>query len=141
MGRPVSFHGAHEQGATLVVGLMLLLVVTVVGVSGMNTATMEVQMAANAQFQQDAFQMAEDGIEAVLATRNYSIGSERTIDWIGADLDRRAVTSYRSSTGVPHAAFSDEYRAFHFDIHSTGRGPRNAQSEHVQSFYVIGPAP
>ena len=27
-----------------------------------------------------------------------------------------------------------------FDIRSVGRGPRNAQSEHVQSFYVVGRA-
>ena len=53
----------RQTGATLIVGLVLLLVLTVVGVSGMNTATMEITMAANTQFQQDAFQLAEDGID------------------------------------------------------------------------------
>lgn len=134
---------ASQRGATLIVGLVLLLVLTVVGVSGMNTATMEINMAANTQFQQDAFQMTEDGVDTVLATRNYSTDAVRTLDWIGGgvDYDRRAVTTYRLNTDVPDAAFSsDEVEAFHFDVRSVGRGPRNAQSEHVQSFYVIGRA-
>jgi type IV pilus assembly protein PilX len=133
---------ASQRGAALVVGLVLLLVLTVVGVSGMNTATMEINMAASTQFQQDAFQMAEDGVETMLATRTYAIDGERTLDWLGGtDFDRRAVTTYRMNTDVPDAAFSSgEVEAFHFDIHSVGRGPRNAESVHVQSFYVVGRA-
>jgi type IV pilus assembly protein PilX len=38
---------SKQTGATLIVGLVLLLVLTVVGVSGMKTATMEIAMAAN----------------------------------------------------------------------------------------------
>ena len=133
---------ASQRGATLIVGLVLLLVLTVVGVSGMNTATMEINMAANTQFQQDAFQMTEDGIDEVLSARDYSTDAARSLDWTGAqDYDRHAITTYRLNTDVPDAAFSsDEVEAFHFDIRSVGRGPRNAQSEHVQSFYVVGRA-
>ena len=133
---------ASQRGATLIVGLVLLLVLTVVGVSGMNMATMELNMAANTQFQQDAFQMTEDGLDTVLATRDYTTDTTRTLNWIGGtDYDRRAVTIYRQNTDVPDAAFSsDEVEAFHFDIRSIGRGPRNAQSEHTQSFYVVGRA-
>ena len=134
---------ASQRGATLIVGLVLLLVLTVVGVSGMNTATMEINMAANTQFQQDAFQMTEDGVDMVLATRDYTTDAPRSLNWIGGgvDYDRHAVTTYRGNTDVPDAAFSsDEVEAFHFDIRSVGRGPRNAQSEHTQSFYVVGRA-
>jgi len=133
---------ASQRGATLIVGLVLLLVLTIVGISGMNTATMEINMAANTQFLQDAFQMTEDGLDEVLSTRNYTTDAARTLDWTGnQDYDRRAVTTYRLNTDVPDAAFSsDEVEAFHFDIRSVGRGPRNAQSEHTQSFYVVGRA-
>ena len=133
---------ASQRGATLIVGLVLLLVLTVVGVSGMNTATMEINMAANTQFQQDAFQMTEDGVDEVLSARDYTTDAARSLDWGGnPDYDRHAITTYRLNTDVPYAAFSsDEVEAFHFDIRSVGRGPRNAQSEHVQSFYVVGRA-
>jgi type IV pilus assembly protein PilX len=133
---------ASQRGATLIVGLVLLLVLTIVGVSGMNTATMEINMAANTQFQQDAFQMTEDGVDTVIATRDYTTDAERTLEWLpDTDYNRRAVTTYRMNTDVPDAAFSsDEVEAFHFDVRSVGRGPRNAQSEHTQSFYVVGRA-
>jgi len=78
----------------------------------------------------------------VLATRDYTTDTARTLDWVGGtEYDRRAVTTYRGNTDVPDAAFSsDEVEAFHFDVRSVGRGPRNAQSEQTQSFYVVGRA-
>jgi type IV pilus assembly protein PilX len=133
---------AKQAGATLIVGLVLLLVLTVVGVSGMNTATMEITMAANTQFQQDAFQMTEDAVDIVLGTRDYTTDEDRIVDWlVNPDYDRRAVTVYRMNTDVPDAAYSsDEVEAFHFDVTSVGRGPRNATSAQTQSFYVVGRA-
>jgi type IV pilus assembly protein PilX len=129
-----------QTGVTLVVGLLLLLVLTVVGISSMNTATMEITMAANTQFQQDTFQQAENGIDIALATRAYSIDGPRTVDWLGnPNFDRRAVVTYQLST---HAwgNSAGELAAFHFDIESVGRGPRNALAQHTQSFYVVGRA-
>ena len=129
-----------QTGATLIVGLVLLLVLTVVGVSGMNTATMEITMAANTQFQQDSFQLAEDGIDIAIGTRAYSTDTPRTINWLGnADYDRRAVTTYRMNT-LAFGSSAGELEAFHFDITAVGRGPRNALSQHNQSFYVVGRA-
>jgi type IV pilus assembly protein PilX len=130
-----------QTGVTLVVGLLLLLVLTVVGISSMSTATMELTMAANAQFQQDAFQQAEDGIDIAIGTRAYSTEGPRVIDWLGnADFDRRAVVTYRMSTSA-WGNSSGELAAFHFDIEAVGRGPRNALAQHTQSFYVVGRAP
>lgn len=134
-----------QQGATLVVGLVLLLVLTVLGVSGMNTATMEVTMASNTQFQQDAFQAAEDGIDIAIAQRNYTTVSATTVPFIGnPDYDRQSITTFMTTTPVPDLAFSmgsstGSVQAFHFDIQSVGIGPRNARDVHNQSFYVVGP--
>jgi type IV pilus assembly protein PilX len=138
---PTGLHRS-QRGATLIVGLILLLVLTVVGVSGMNTATMEITMAANTQYQQDAFQLTEDAADNVIATRNYSTAGATTLDWINhPDADRKAITAYQGNTDVPDAAFSSgEVQAFHFDIQAWGRASRNATSNQVQSFYVIGRA-
>ena len=51
-----------QSGAALVIGLVLLLVLTLLAVSGMNTATLEVQMAGNSQFAENAFQAASAAI-------------------------------------------------------------------------------
>ena len=48
-----------QSGAALVVGLILLVVITVLAVSGMNTATTELAMARNDQTYENAFQAAE----------------------------------------------------------------------------------
>ena len=132
---------SSQTGATLIVGLVLLLVLTVVGVSGMNTATMEITMAANTQFQEDAFQLAEDGIEVAVGTRAYATNVPRIVDWLqnGVAPDRRAVTTYRMNTPAPGSSVG-ELEAFHFETTSVGRGPRNAAAQHTQEFYVIGRA-
>ena len=137
---------ARQQGATLVVGLVLLLVLTVLGVSGMNTATMEVTMASNTQFQEDAFQAAEDGIDIAIAQRNYTTVAPTTVAPLpgNPDYNRQSITTFMTTTPVPDLAFSmgtstGSVQAFHFDIVSVGMGPRNARDTHNQSFYVVGP--
>ena len=143
--RPAVAPRSRQTGATLVVGLILLLVLTVVGVSGMNTATMEVTMAGNTQFQNDAFQMAEVGIDLAIGTRGFTTSMPTTLAYTGnPDYDRQSVTTFKTTTPVPDAAFSigvgtGSVQAYHFDIVSVGKGPRNASSTHNQSFYQIGP--
>lgn len=133
---------ASQSGATLVVSLVLLSALTVLGLSGMSTAALEVTMAGNAQFQEDAFVFAENGIALVIAERLYSTDGERTLPWRGTpNADRRAVATFRAATPVLDRAFSvDAVAAFHFEVVADGVGPRNAASTHTQGFYVLGPA-
>ena len=56
-----------EKGAALVIALVLLLALTVLGISGMNMATLELTIAGNTQAQQLAFQAAETGIDIALS--------------------------------------------------------------------------
>lgn len=137
----------RQQGATLVVGLILLLVLTVLGVSGMNTSTLELTMASNAQFHQDAFQAAETGIDISIAQRNFTTVAPAIVPVTplgDGSYDAQAVSTFQVNTPVPDLAFSmgvntGSVQAFHFDIVAVGRGPRNALSTHNQSFYVVGP--
>lgn len=61
--------GSTQQGAVLVVALVLLLVLTVLGVTGMRSAFLEERMTGNAQDLQVAFEAGEAALrdgEAVL---------------------------------------------------------------------------
>ncbi|MDJ0928842.1 MAG: PilX N-terminal domain-containing pilus assembly protein [Gammaproteobacteria bacterium] len=60
----------QQRGAILVVSLVLLLVMTVLGISTMNTASLELNMAGNDQFFENAFQMAESGIDQTVSGLN-----------------------------------------------------------------------
>ena len=66
---------ARQRGAALVVGLLLLLVLTVLAISGMTTASLELQMAGNEQFQERAFQAADAGIERAIQAGVYDTNS------------------------------------------------------------------
>jgi len=142
---------SRQRGAALVVGLVLLMVLTVLGVSGMNTATLELTMASNAQFHQDAFQAAETGIDLVIARRTFNTNPGNPGNLVpqtalgDGSYATQAVTTFQQTTPVPDIGFSagvgttGAVQAFHFDIVSIGTGPRNARSTHNQSFYVVGP--
>jgi type IV pilus assembly protein PilX len=142
----VAFRG-KQSGAALIVGLILLLVLTVLGVSGMNTSRMEVRMAGNMQFRQDAFQLAESGIDVAIAGGGFTTTSApSTIDWLGTEYDRKAVTTFETAVPLSAVAFSmgntaggGSVMAYHFDVESQGKAPRNATATHRQSFYVLGP--
>jgi type IV pilus assembly protein PilX len=137
---------SSQQGAALIVGLVLLLVLTVIGVSGMNTATMEITMANSVQVQQDAFQLAENAIDTALATEAYTTAGARNVALLGTpQYDRQAVTTFTDiTTPVPGevnttgVAVGGTMVAWHFVTQASGQGPRNATSAHIQGFYVRG---
>ncbi|NMT65517.1 pilus assembly PilX family protein [Marinobacter orientalis] len=57
---------SRERGATLIVSLIVLLVLTLIGVAGMNTSVMQERMAVNSQNSNRAFQAAESSLSALL---------------------------------------------------------------------------
>ena len=143
---PLAAPRARQKGAALFVGLVLLLVMTVLGVSGMNTATLELAMAGNAQAQQEAFQAAETGIDIAISRGGFATFEPLSLPTITVgDAEVDVETTFQQSTGVPDVAFSmgvgtgGSVQAFHFDVVAEGRGPRGAMSTHRQSFYVVGP--
>jgi Tfp pilus assembly protein PilX len=63
---------ARQQGAALVVGLLLLLVLTILAISGMTTASLEMLMAGNEQYQERAFQAADSAVERAITAGIYN---------------------------------------------------------------------
>jgi|26BtaG_2_1085354.scaffolds.fasta_scaffold06067_3 type IV pilus assembly protein PilX len=55
----------QQQGAALIVSLIVLLVLTLIGVAGMNTSVMQERMAVNSQNSNRAFQAAESTVSAL----------------------------------------------------------------------------
>lgn len=141
---------AHQGGAALVVGLVLLMVLTVLAISGMNTATVELQMAGNFQYGQSAFQAAEVGIERAMQSNTLSTNTNAPTP---ATLITGSTSDYYASqvtftlpngmTPVPEGGYSmgegTGFSAYHFDVSSTGTSARNARAVNTQSFYIVGP--
>ena len=142
----------HQQGAALVVGLLLLVVITVLAISGMNTATTELAMARNDQAYEDAFQLAERGLADALARGNYNTGGmAATTQIISSGESYTSGIQFEDSTLVPDKAFSlgvgTGISAYHFLATSQAemrRDPgnttdRDATAVHTQAFYIVGP--
>ena len=142
----------QQQGAVLVVGLLLLVVITILAVSGMNTATTELAMARNDQTYENAFQAAETGLEVALAQRPFSTAVNVVVTpVIGTHEVISAVITYEDSTLVPDRAFSlgsgSGVSAHHFIATSTATyeadpgnvTDRDASAVHTQAFYIVGP--
>ncbi len=142
----------RQDGAALVVGLVLLVVITVLAISGMNTATTELAMARNDQNYENAFQAAETGLENALAQGTFNtlantnlVNNKKTNDSV------TSVIVFEDSTLVPDKAFSlgvgSGVAAYHFNVIATaeskrdagGTTDRDASAIHSQSFYIVGP--
>ena len=149
--KPMKSH-SKQQGAALVVGLILLVVITVLAISGMNTATTSLAMARNDMNYENAFQAAETGLENALAQGLFDtlVGSTVTQD-INTHDSVSAEIEYEDSSIVPDKAFSlgsgSGVAAYHFLATSTatslrdpnGTTDRDSSAIHTQAFYVVGP--
>ena len=144
--------GRRQTGAALVVSLLLLVIITVLAVSGMNTATTELALARNDQNYEYAFQTAEAGLEIAIAQRNFNTQGAMTplTHTLGND-SVEATIQYEASTFVPDRAFSlgsgSGVAAYHFLVtaqatskRQAGGTDRDSTAEHSQAFYVVGPA-
>ena len=69
-----------QEGAVLVIGLILLVVMTLIGVSGMGTTTSQLKMANNLQTHQVAFQATET-VAAYFQDLAPKDASPYVIDW------------------------------------------------------------
>lgn len=137
----------RQQGAALVVGLILLVVLTILAVSGVFTANMELRMVRNTQSQERAFQAAEVAVEDALANPvlSTSAGFNQGPTAVpNSDPDTYSfglqfVGQAPLGTGTAGYSIGSAFQTYHFQIEATGNGPDNALAEHTQSFYVVGP--
>jgi len=144
--RPL-FTPSKERGAVLVVGLLLMVVLIVLGVTSLSVQSSGLAMAGNAQFQRTAFQAAETGIDIAINQRNFTTTTPVTVPLTvlgDGTYETTATTTFQETTPVPDLAFSmgeddGTLAAYHFEVVSTGTGPDNALSVHNQSFYIVGP--
>jgi type IV pilus assembly protein PilX len=141
--KPITPSLRKQQGAALVIGLVLLVILTLLAITGMNTSTTELIMAGNEQYRQKAFVAAETGREnalrrlasiptdgSVTTTPQKAVvaGSPETYvttsQYIGEDSD---IAGYRVGTFVGN----------HYVVTSSGTSSRNAAANHEQGAFVI----
>jgi type IV pilus assembly protein PilX len=135
----------RQKGAALIVGLLLLVIVTVLGVTAIGTANTELVMAGNEQFRERAAQAADAGIETVMMRLrqdvepmpgNYDEKINIAIPSQGGDrFTTRADYVGESSISNNGSVFT----TFIYRVQSTGVSLRNANAVHETGAWTPGP--
>jgi type IV pilus assembly protein PilX len=134
----------RQRGAALVVGLLLLLVLTLLAVSGMNSASLEFIMAGNEQYRSNAFQAAEAGIEQTMSQGAFNPGAlPQNLNGAPTATDTWATSVTPQLAGVPLPALWgnswNSFSTYHFEISSAGTSTRGANAINLQGVAVISP--
>jgi Tfp pilus assembly protein PilX len=120
----------RQRGTTLVVGLMLLGLTTLLGLAGAATAHIETQLAHNEQFRENAASAASTGVEFAISrivnTPDAALPFSVNVSVPGsADRFEAQARFLGLDTALPQAAGANLAGA-HFEITSTGYSSRRA---------------
>jgi type IV pilus assembly protein PilX len=143
-----------QRGAALVVGLIMLVVLTILAITGMNIASTELVMAGTEQDRVRAFSAAETGVERasralgdvptipgaeVTVAATEVVGSSVNTSTGAATERYETTTRYRGSTQICPGSSSGKVQSFHFEVESVGTAARGAISTHTQGVYLCNP--
>ncbi|TXH04945.1 MAG: hypothetical protein E6R07_06125 [Nevskiaceae bacterium] len=157
-----------QQGIALVVGLILLLIITLLGITAIRSTTQQERMASNAQQQTVVFQTAEEAIRLMMnelrglvpiptgcTARPLLVAALQPTSPVTACETSRspttsasgssatAVISYANSNSATAAGNSaGTYVCYNFNITSTAtQTGTNGWDQHIQGVCRLGPAP
>ena len=140
---------ANDRGSALVIALLVLVLLTLMGISATTTSTIEVQMAGNEKFHDMAFYAAESGWQTSLnwLDRQYPAVTQN-LGWDGVsetfveanyntpdyivlardnDTEYSVTIEFVGTRAVP--GYGTNFRRFNYRVDSTGIGPGDARSE------------
>ena len=147
---------SHQQGAILIVALVLLTVLTFIAVTALNTSGMEQKMAGNTQESHRSFQTAETGLANTFADSALFVLTEDDAlagcpGGAGTQLDLEDVGDY-SADGIVCTSFLmwtapprgsgysvSSFSAAHFEMTSTGTTESQATTILAAGAYQIAP--
>jgi len=140
----------HQQGAALVVSLILLMILTLLAVSTMSTASLEVTMAGNNQFGENAFQLAETAHEQFLQTiqantlvcvneQNPTVCDipQTQVPQMGGGFQTQSIAI--SDVGSCPLSSEGEVVRFDFELQAVGNSASNAVAQHTQGWFFCSP--
>lgn len=139
----------RENGAVLIISMVILLVLTLIGVAGLTNTALEEKMSSNTQEVHRAFQAAETGISVTVKTPDafdldHDVGNPKALP--SADLGTQG-EKYASDTGFQSWSIppvGSGYSAVHFqtanfEIESVGESRGGARKELIAGAYQVAP--
>lgn len=140
----------QQSGAVLLVSLLMLLVMTIIGITTMNTARLEEKMAANSMNMNKSLQASESAVDAALNDVNNLVtvlntGASLTVNVNLGDpfVSASAIITYKGATNAPGFSLGNNqgsFSTYQFETIGTGSVPSaNATTVTGQGVYRVGP--
>ena len=126
-----SFAGnRYERGTALIMSLVILMILTILGITAMSTASLEEKMSGNTQESTRAFEAAESGLNSALNTAGgldlsttYSLPKKLTqVDYGGGKSGSANVNTWFVQFSPPKrgSGYGSNFDAANFELASTG---------------------
>ena len=125
----IALKRTRQSGAVLIVAMIILVVLTLLGVTAMNTSSLEERIAANTQASVHAFQAAETGYSQAFGNGSaYDIlgeytGGEAQTAFAGTQNSASYISTFMGfAPPAPGSGWSAvNSQAAHFNFRSTGQ--------------------
>ena len=139
----------RQSGAVLIVAMVILVVLTLLGVTAMNTTSLQERIAANIQEKVHAFQAAETGLnqafidDLAFDTESTYTGGETPTHFAGSADSASYVSTFMGfSSPPPEVLYSaTSFRAAHFNFRATGTSASNLSTVLNGGAFQIAPKP
>jgi len=129
----------NEKGVALIIALMMLLILTLIGISAISTTTFETSISGNERVGTDAFYASEAGIQIGLNQLPDTkpipvtpIGADSSC-WSGSPLDKNSPLNLRSFGLYPKAGFDVSWSFKRFQVNTTGMSFKGTKELEVQT--------
>ena len=139
---------ASQSGAVLIVAMIILVILTLLGVTAMNTTSLQERIASNTQEQVHAFQAAETGLNQAFSdnlaydiSNTYTGGSTLTPIVAGSGDSASYVPLFLGFSPPPPGSLysATSFQAAHFNFRATGNSATNLSIILNGGAYQIAP--
>lgn len=110
----------HERGTALIMSLVILMILTILGITAMSTSSLEEKMSGNTQEGTRAFQVAESGLRKAMTDNSlFSEGASTSQQYPFNGRVTKVTSTYLQTTDPPRGSGnSTNYSAVHFQHES-----------------------
>jgi len=129
----------NKKGVAVIIALLILLVLTLIGISAISTTTFENSISGNERVGTDAFYASEAGIQIglnQLPNTNpipvTAIGKDSSC-WSGSPLDKSNPKSLQSLGPYPKPGFDSSWSFKRFQVNTTGSSFKATKELEVQA--------
>ena len=89
----------QQRGSTLMVALIMLVLLTLIAVSAINSTTPSIQVVGNAQHRDEASAVAQQAIEQVISSSDFTVAPASSV--ISVDINKDGTPDYTAQIKKP----------------------------------------